>query len=303
MKIRLFIIPAIIVLIILSFSARRGRAYTEQTEIGDPLSRNGESPSLLSKSIQTNQTGCGSEVVAATNEAFEQKVVELVNQVRAENGLPPLKRSSKLDQAARFQAADMAQEGYFAHDTYDMVNGQLVKVCSTWERIDSYYAGANAENIAAGYSTPEDVVQGWMDSEGHRDNILNAYSWEIGVGFYQGPGPYTYYWVQDFGRGDDFPVIINGESAATDSAEVSIYVYGDFKDMQLCTDGAPWTGWQPFTQSISWTLPAGGGKHTVSVMLRDDTNQTVTSSDSIYLDGPAQSNQFTFKVFLPEVHQ
>ena len=302
MKIRLFI-PAIIVLIIVPFSARRGWAFAAETVVGKPLSRIWESSLIETKSIQTNQTGCGRKTVPAINEEFEQRVVELVNQARADNGLPPLKRSKKLDQAARFHAADMAQEGYFDHDTYDLVDGQLVKVCSTWDRIGTYYKGANAENIAAGYSTPEDVVQGWLDSEGHRDNILNSYSWEIGVGFYQGPGPYTYYWVQDFGRGDDYPVIINGESAATDSPEVSIYVYGEFKDMQLRTDDDPWTGWQNFTPAISWTLDGGDGEHTVSVMLRDNSNQTVTSSDSIYLDGPAQSNQPVFTIFLPEVHQ
>jgi uncharacterized protein YkwD len=63
-----------------------------------------------------------------------------------------------------------------------------------------YRSWSWGENIAAGYSTPESVVAGWMASSGHRANILNAGYRDLGVGIVQKSGSrYGYYWVQDFG--------------------------------------------------------------------------------------------------------
>ena len=122
--------------------------------------------SLSPKTLSPAYTGCGEIIAPAINAEFEQRVVELVNQARAENSLPPLKRTESLDQAARYQATDMGQDNYFDHDTYDRVAGELVYVCNTWERIATYYSSANAENAAAGYETPEAVMDGWMGSQG-----------------------------------------------------------------------------------------------------------------------------------------
>jgi uncharacterized protein YkwD len=137
--------------------------------------------------------GCaqGNEVVPADNAAYEQRVLELVNQERRRNGLPALTWSESLAQAARYHAADMATDDYFEHDSYDRVNGRLVKVCDTFERIRRFGHGL-AENIA-GTSTPEAAMRLWMDSPGHRANILSRNT-TLGVGYYQG------YWVQVFGR-------------------------------------------------------------------------------------------------------
>jgi uncharacterized protein YkwD len=149
-------------------------------------------PSLL-------YSGCDCQVVGTSNSSFEQQVVDLVNQERTSRGLNPLKRSEGLTNAARYQAADMSQDNYFSHDTFDRDGGNLVKKCGPWERIANYYSGANGENAAAGYSSPQAVVNAWMNSSGHRSNILNPSTVSIGVGFYQGSGDYRYYWVQDFG--------------------------------------------------------------------------------------------------------
>ncbi|UBF24763.1 CAP domain-containing protein [Kovacikia minuta CCNUW1] len=66
------------------------------------------------------------------------------------------------------------------------------------------------ENIAAGYSTPEQVVQGWINSPGHRANLLNPSYTELGIGYYYlandtGSVNYKSYWTQDFGSGDRNP--------------------------------------------------------------------------------------------------
>ncbi len=156
-----------------------------------------EKPDPAAPSLQ--YAGCGGQIATVYNEEFEQQVINLVNKERAKYGLTPLTRSEGLTNAARYQAADMSQDNYFSHDTLDRECGTLVKKCGPWERIANYSSGAIGENAAAGYHSPEAVMQGWMNSPGHRANILNPNTRAIGVGFYQGSGDYHSYWIQDFG--------------------------------------------------------------------------------------------------------
>lgn len=244
-------------------------------------------PAACTESSEFSATyqGCGGEIVAASNLGYEQQVVELVNRVREENSLPPLKRVTPLAQAGRYHAADMAQDGYFDHNSYDLIGGTLSLVCSWSNRISSYYAGwaAVSENIAAGYATPEEVMNAWMASSGHRENILRGSTWEIGVGYYTG-GSYGRYWVQDFGRRFDvYPLVINREEASTLFRSVVLYIYGDWNETRLRNDNGSWTAWQPFFSSISWTLNAGTGTHTVWVEMRQSGGLTASASDDIYL--------------------
>ncbi len=124
--------------------------------------------------------------------AFEQRVLELVNKERAARGLSVLKWSNELASVARAHSKDMHDRGFFSHTNPD---GK-----SPFDRIKA--AGISysyaAENIAAGQSTPEAVVEGWMNSKGHRENILNANLKYLGVGFYEAVGGYKYYWTQNF---------------------------------------------------------------------------------------------------------
>lgn len=124
----------------------------------------------------------------ADNLSFEEKVVELVNEQRALNGLSPLKLSSKLSDVARLKSQDMHDNKYFSHTspTY----GSPFDMMKTFG-ISYRSAG---ENIAMGYSSPESVMDGWMNSPGHRANILNASYTTIGVG-YVADG---HYWTQEF---------------------------------------------------------------------------------------------------------
>jgi uncharacterized protein YkwD len=231
-------------------------------------------------------SGCGGGMVNPVNADYEQQVVELVNARRAEHGLPPLKRVESLEYAARYHAADMALEDYFEHDSYDRHGDTLLKACDTWTRIASYYDGfANAENIGAGYATPADVMAGWMNSSGHRNNILNTSSREIGVGYYEG-GNWGRYWVQNFGlRNNLYPLVINAEARWTESTAVTLYIYGQWAEMRLRNDDGPWGAWQPFQSTVAWTLRPEPGTRTVHVEMRTSGagGQTASAHDTIWL--------------------
>lgn len=161
----------------------------------------GEAASLAEVENSILFTGCTVNSVVATNLAYEEEVVRLVNEQRAANQLPALVNNPALSNAARYQATDMLQDDYFSHDTMDWANGQLTRRCSFSERVSQYYLGWTAlgENAAAGQPIPKEVVKAWMDSPGHRANILSSNYREIGVGFASGSGKFGYYWVQDFG--------------------------------------------------------------------------------------------------------
>ena len=242
----------------------------------------------------TLYTGCGGINAPEINSEYEQRVVELVNIERDKLGLPPLKRANGLDAAARYHATDLGQDNYFNHDSYDRKSGELTYVCSTWQRIATYFSGAGGENAAAGYPSPEAVMKGWMDSSGHRSNILSSNYWQIGVGYFSGSGDYSTYWIQDFGKEEDvFPLVISGEAFTTDVRLVPLYIYGSWQEMRLCNESGSWTAWQPFQNKLDWQLDHGIGEHTVIAELRDGI-QTETSSDTIYLtkdvDSPRLGN-------------
>ncbi|MEU9842723.1 CAP domain-containing protein [Actinomadura sp. NPDC048032] len=120
----------------------------------------------------------------------EASVVSLTNAERAKHGCPALRTDARLVTAARKHSADMAANDYFDHTSR---NGD-----SPWKRMeDAGYSSPGAENIAKGYPTASAVVKGWMDSPGHRANILNCGLRAIGVGMASGSGGRL--WTQDFG--------------------------------------------------------------------------------------------------------
>ncbi len=235
-----------------------------------------------------NFTGCGGDFVPVVNEDFEQQIVYLTNLERVGRNLPPLKHVSDLDEASRYHAADLATDNYEAHETYDRVGGQLKFVCDTFERIGFYYTDwmVASENIAGGLTTPDAMVADWMDSPGHRANILDPDVWEIGAGYYYlASSTYKTYWVQEFGRRfNRYPVIINNEAADTDTPNVELYIYGEgeWQEMRLRNDGGDWSSWQPFQKRLNWTLPNTAGEHTVEVKLRSSSVE-ITSRDKITL--------------------
>jgi len=250
----------------------------------------GPSVTLEGSGVMPCYTGCGGVYgIPSSNFDYEQTVVELVNAIRAEQvpSLPPLKRVSALDDAARYHSTDMSVDEYFSHDTQDRVGGSLVSVCVSSRRVATYYTNWTdvSENIAAGYGSPEAVMAAWMNSAGHRANILRSTSWEIGVGYHLGSGPYRQYWTQDFGRRSGiYPIVINREEATTDDYAVALYVYGSgtWSEMRLRNNNADWSAWRPFQSELIWELPRQTGVHTVWVELRRGSQSTI-SSDSITL--------------------
>jgi len=126
-----------------------------------------------------------------------------VNERRGAAGLPPLKPVEQLSSSARWFARSMATQDYFVedHDTYVRAGGQLRRVCDWGDRIAWFYPGWTAlgETIAAGSATPQDVVEGWMQSPPHRARILSASQREAGAGYGAG-GSRGHYWVLDLGR-------------------------------------------------------------------------------------------------------
>ena len=126
--------------------------------------------------------------ISSLTTAFEAEVVHLVNQRRAEHGLKPLIQDWQLSRVARYKSQDMKDLGYFSHTspTY----GSPFQMMKNFG-ISYRTAG---ENIAKGYASPEAVVNAWMNSPGHRANILNSTYTHIGVGYV----PSGNYWTQMF---------------------------------------------------------------------------------------------------------
>ena len=124
--------------------------------------------------------------------SLEEEVVRLCNAERAKNGLKPLTLNWQVARVARYKSDDMRDKNYFSHTspTYGSPFDML-------KQFSVPYATAG-ENIAKGQRTAQAVVTAWMNSEGHRKNILNAGFTEIGVGYSTGGG--TTYWTQMFIR-------------------------------------------------------------------------------------------------------
>lgn len=113
----------------------------------------------------------------STISSIEKQVIDLVNNIRAKYGLPKLTENWELSRCARYKSQDMYNKGYFSHTSptygspFDMMTAFGIK-----------YRTAG-ENIAKGYTTAQAVVNGWMNSPGHRANVLNASFTQIGVGY------------------------------------------------------------------------------------------------------------------------
>ena len=243
-----------------------------------------------------------------------QQVVELTNIARFENGgLPPLKMVEELDVSSYIHSINMAERNFFAHCDLDTKK-------APWDRMTDagYYWNWAGENIAAGYSSPAAVMTGWMNSSGHRANILDGEFREIGVGYYyyaddrpdtrrdlngdcdadsQANGSYYRYWTQNFGkRNSVYPVVINLEAHMTDSLDVGLYVYGEgwASEMRIRNNQGNWSAWLPYSSEQVWSLEIGNGPQTVTVEIRNAYGTIRSTSDEICLE-------FDDPVILPDL--
>lgn len=123
---------------------------------------------------------------------YRKEVLRLVNEERAKAGVGPLDMDdTMLTNAAQVRAKEITES--FSHTRPD---GRKCGTAYFDQGGTKTYIG---ENIAAGYTTPQKVVQGWMESTGHRENILRPQFKKIGVGYYYKTNTeYTHYWVQMF---------------------------------------------------------------------------------------------------------
>jgi len=130
-------------------------------------------------------------IPTVTTTAQENEVIRLVNVQRSKAGLQLLKTNWQLCRVARYKSADMANKGYFAHNspTYG----------TPFQMMESFGLrfSAAGENIAYGQRTPAEVMNGWMNSPGHKSNILSGSYTEIGVGLAKNKSGVCY-WTQQF---------------------------------------------------------------------------------------------------------
>lgn len=128
---------------------------------------------------------------ASSLKSYEDEVVRLVNVERAKYGLPALKSHWELARVARYKSQDMIDKNYFSH--------QSPTYGSPFNMMESFglrFSSAG-ENIAYGQRTPQEVVNAWMNSPGHRANILSKTYTHIGVGAAKKSNG-TLYWTQMF---------------------------------------------------------------------------------------------------------
>ncbi|MBE4909918.1 LysM peptidoglycan-binding domain-containing protein [Bacillus luteolus] len=126
------------------------------------------------------------KATASSPSTFENQVATLVNQERAKHGLKPLQHRADVKNVAQKKAEDLINSNYFSHTSPNY--GSPFQMLKTFG-INYQAAG---ENIAKGQKTPQEVMNAWMNSPGHRANILKPEYDTIGVGFYHGA------WVQMF---------------------------------------------------------------------------------------------------------
>jgi uncharacterized protein YkwD len=231
----------------------------------------------------------------------EARTVYLGNLARRDNDIPPLRWNRQLTHAARWYSWDSTENrppGFCGHQDTQ----------GHWPDYRAYafgyLGGAGAENAFCGYLTPEDAIQGWMNSPGHRANLLDPNSREIGLGYYWRDSDGRGYVTQDFGNDAvHAPAIIENEAISTTSPNVNLYIYnrstgGGFAGLGTATqmivsNNACFSGatWEPYTANKAWTLANGDGWREVYVKTRDVFSRTLTVSDTIYLGASVPLNE------------
>ncbi|MFS2232349.1 CAP domain-containing protein [Bacillus sp. ZCB01] len=161
---------------------------TQQPKASAPKASAPKASKPAASKEQTSQQKQNTAPASSSVSAYEKEVVELTNAERKKQGLKPLTLDEKLSKVARTKSQDMKDNNYFDHNspTYGSPFDMMKKFGITYRT-----AG---ENIAKGQKTPQEVVKAWMNSEGHRKNIMNPNFTHIGVGYVKDGN----YWTQQF---------------------------------------------------------------------------------------------------------
>jgi uncharacterized protein YkwD len=144
----------------------------------------------------------GIENLASSNIQAEREIVTLINNERIKRQLPPVNWNEDLARASRYHAYDQGSQGYFSHTSNDRINGDLKMVGGTFERIGKFYKGSiKGECIAAGNNTAQATFIQWMNSDGHREIMLDPTATTIGIGYVSvDNSPFQHYWVLATGK-------------------------------------------------------------------------------------------------------
>jgi uncharacterized protein YkwD len=143
-------------------------------------------------STTRTMSAAGSTRATGTERVFARRIVAMVNAERAKAGCEPLTVNAKLQAVAQEHSEDMAVRNYYAHETPEGIDPgtRMVTAGYQWQMM--------GENIYRSPWTPRDAMEGWMNSPGHRDNILDCRFRDTGVGVkLSSNGPW---WTEDFGR-------------------------------------------------------------------------------------------------------
>jgi len=231
----------------------------------------------------------------------EMLTVHYGNLARRDNGVPPLRWNAPMTEAARWFDWDSVEnrpEPYCGHqDTLGRWPSERVPLFG-------YQGACGAENCYCGYMEPQAAIDGWMNSPGHRANLLDPNSREIGMGYYVRDSDGRGYLTQDFGHDAVYPpVIIDYEAPMTPDTEVELYIYdresgGGFRELGAATEmqignDPCFTGanWEPYQAEKTWALEPGNGWRAVYVKTRDTLGRMTTVSDTIYLGSSMPLNE------------
>lgn len=164
---------------------------TSEGAIDEPIILELENPALPEMPLSSDSEDPSPiESNARSTTSVIQEVLNLVNQERGKAGKSPLRLHSQLNASAQAHSNDMARNNFMSHAGSDGSSmGDRMKR-------HGYNFRAAAENVAAGQSSPQDVMRSWMNSPGHRQNILNGNYRDIGIGYARGN---KIYWTQNFG--------------------------------------------------------------------------------------------------------
>src|SRR4028119_834567 len=250
--------------------------------------------------IFTGERSASQTAPSPTNQNFIYRLLELTNLERSKLRFSPLTFNTQLLNAAATHSQNMALQDFFSHTGKDG--------SSLGSRISAtgYQFSAAAENIAAGSSTPQQVVSSWMNSSGHRANILNPNLKEIGIGYYfladdTGSVNFNHYWTQVFATSLDGSV--NPAPTPTPNTLVSIispipnatgdgspttapkntasngnYFLSDSSDLQIPTNAA---GLPIFALSGKDNITGGEGVDSINGMQGADTINGAGGNDSL----------------------
>jgi len=162
----------------------------------------------------------------AESSISEKGIFELMNQIRKENNLNPLKINYQLQQAAENKAQYLFRNNYFDHESKD---GQ--KTFSYWIKETGYEYSFVGENLATNFKNNQNLVQAWMDSPSHQENLLNENYLETGIAVYKN------IIVQIFGRPAEMPMSIQETIGNHISENLILYINsGNKLDYKLETN-------------------------------------------------------------------